>query len=1693
MGSIKPGSVLPSARFQITAEEPTAALFTPQTLRFMMGYGIEGVSKERTAGDVPKDLFFLDPEGLTLGIRFEDGQSIGGPFLGNQLDRNERVIMVDPEGWMVTNEPAYYDLYPGDGNMYRFDASTNSDKYLRFVLYRNIQGREETSGGGGVEVIRDENNVLRQVVVPTRFADIVVSNEWEYSILFYPLADVQDKGTNGYYTVRTNATPVVRWVIESPPPSSVDKLRVSEIVGSSTNISDYAYVGAGEWTLTKGGGLQLKTRDLVWDSGLQNMWSTFTSRGQDGAIVYKATDKYATFPWGMSRVEGVEDPDGLCLTTTFTYHDDAGVTGKYGKVKTAKKPDGSWMTFDYNASGKKTLKVVPWKDSPPDSPEDAAYATYYDYAPVDPRDVGVLNDNRARTITEKALGIVVAKTFLAYITNSSGEFMEVEEKCVNPTAAYGDPTSLRTVKTYYSAAAGNQLVGRLKSEQYPDGRLDTSAYDYGNYLWDANPAACRFQPDPNGSSFRTTVTHGTTNSPNGIVNKTTRETSIADPANNDVLTETYVYTGGTNYERLEWEVREFDFFGHATKTVRSNGEMEDASWGSGCCGRDNETDASGIVKVFGHDALKRLTSETKRGTNSPMDDLITSYTYDGADRQLTRTISGGGLSLMTSNEYDAVGRLLKTTDPATLITGHAYTNGGRTEMVTRPGGATEITEKYLDGQIKSLTGTTVIQQFYDYGVNPDGSRWTKVYTGATNSPMWEKTTANILGRTIRVEKPGFSGVETNTFFYDLKGRLVKQTQSGIADTLFDYDELSNPARTGLDVNRNGTLDLASMDRIVDAESRYALIGSNWWQETEQKVYAQDNNATPKTVSVQRKAIGSGCSCRADQVVSIDVYSNQTITTTAIDRDLKRVTRTTTYPNSTNAAVEVMVNGLLQSQTSKTGIKSTFAYDALERPIGVVDPRTGMNVTHYNDKGQIDYTEDAASNRTTYAYDPLTGQKVSQTDAMANSVFYAYDLRGQLVGAWGATYPVLYDYDDHGRMTALYTLRDNTIATNTSYLGFRVQSSGFDKTCWFYDEATGLLTNKSYADSSAVSYSYGTAGQLTRRTWARGLTADYSYDAVGSLTNINYSDSTPDVTFSYDRLGRQKLAHSVGVYTNSFAYDSHFQLTNETQVSVFGTPVRTNTLARSYDAFGRPTGISLDKPSYSVRYSYDTAGRFNSVSSSVLSVSSVVKYSYLSNADLIAGWSNNAGLSVSRAYESHRDLLATVFNRWNGSLVSSFAYTNDALGRRTRRIDSGSRTNDFGYNIRSELASAAMGTNQYGYTYDPIGNREWARMNANTNRYTANELNQYLSVTSATSMVNLSYDPDGNLTNYNGWTFAWDAENRLIAAKSATQKVENTYDYMSRRIEKKVYSWATDHWSLVTDHSFLYDGWNLIRETQVSGFSTQVSDFVWGLDLSGTLQGAGGIGGLLASINHQPYTINHFLHDANGNVTDLVNTNGALAAHYEYDPYGNTLVASGSAAAANPYQFSSKYLDPETGMYYYGYRFYCPNLGRWLNRDPIGERGGLNLYAFVFNSPVHVIDFLGLAPGDIGVPRPGSGGRGQNCMGHALCDSGKWEQGAPRTKDNPWPEEKYLKGKGCREIKCDESCDSSKKEQKVKLYEWKNEDQFHIVRENGSGKWSGKTGLGPIYDFPDPDKHTSEAYKIKPQDWRDTCWCCPCKK
>jgi RHS repeat-associated protein len=285
----------------------------------------------------------------------------------------------------------------------------------------------------------------------------------------------------------------------------------------------------------------------------------------------------------------------------------------------------------------------------------------------------------------------------------------------------------------------------------------------------------------------------------------------------------------------------------------------------------------------------------------------------------------------------------------------------------------------------------------------------------------------------------------------------------------------------------------------------------------------------------------------------------------------------------------------------------------------------------------------------------------------------------------------------------------------------------------------------------------------------------------------------------------------------------------------------------------------------------------------------------------------------------------------------------------------------------------------------------------TTTYTAVAQDSFGRTASNTVTVNLSptvafqYDANGNLTNDGLRNFAYDDENQLIQVLVSNQWMsEFQYDAKMRRRIRQEYTWTGSSWNKTNEVRYVYDGNLVIQERDVNNLPT--TTYTRGNDLSGSLEGAGGIGGLLArtapAYADAPMAGHSYYHsDANGNVTMLVNGSEAMMAKYLYDAFGNILSKSGPLSDANVYCFSSKELHANSGLIYYLYRYYDPNLQKWPNRDPISDQGFMVVrrhrpigelaqvlfavlgddphmggYNYLNNSPMGRYEYLGLCGG-----------------------------------------------------------------------------------------------------------------------------------
>ena len=400
------------------------------------------------------------------------------------------------------------------------------------------------------------------------------------------------------------------------------------------------------------------------------------------------------------------------------------------------------------------------------------------------------------------------------------------------------------------------------------------------------------------------------------------------------------------------------------------------------------------------------------------------------------------------------------------------------------------------------------------------------------------------------------------------------------------------------------------------------------------------------------------------------------------------------------------------------------------------------------------------------------------------------------------------------------------------------------------------------------------------------------------------------------------------------------------------------IGNSYDALARLTTTKLTNSSGTVlnqhQYEYDNANRRTK---QTRTGGDYVDYTYDEIGQLKSAFGKESGGTTNRVHEQLAyvyDAAGNLNYRTNNALVQTFNV--DSLNELTTATRSGNMTVAGATTIAA--TSVKVNANSGG-DVDAIryADRTFARtdvslLNGNNSfvataqdslsRYATNSVTA--SLPSTNTFVN---DSNGNLLSDGNRHFTYDDENQLVTVVvTNSTKSEFTYDGRMRRRVRKESLWANGAWRQNLEVRYIYDGNLVLQErhydSQLSTPFPQLTvSYTHGLDLSGTMQGAGGIGGLLARTESVPNSAasSAFYHaDGNGNVTAMMDMNQKLVAQYLYDPYGNMLAMSGPLAEANAYRFSSMEWHQSSGLTLYTYRSYSPELQRWLNKDPIADRG-----------------------------------------------------------------------------------------------------------------------------------------------------------
>jgi RHS repeat-associated protein len=601
-------------------------------------------------------------------------------------------------------------------------------------------------------------------------------------------------------------------------------------------------------------------------------------------------------------------------------------------------------------------------------------------------------------------------------------------------------------------------------------------------------------------------------------------------------------------------------------------------------------------------------------------------------------------------------------------------------------------------------------------------------------------------------------------------------------------------------------------------------------------------------------------------------------------------------------------------------KYTFAYDAVSRIAAATDPAGST----------LNYTYDAADRplMTTYP-DGTTSQRAytrldltSSTDRMQQTSHYQYDADRELISSTDPLGNITrLGYNLAGRLNAIKDANNHTTSLVL--------------------DAESRLTVKEFANGTSAGIAYeGAISRIATVTDALAQTTDYTYNTDNTVATVSYTarQATPSVSFTYDPIYPRRASMTDGLGTTAYRY---YPVTSPpvlgaNQLQSISSPIAgtsdTDIIVYSYDALARVVGYTINGAAQSI--GFDALGRVTAAANPLDSFA----YGYTDGTVRITAVSSNAGPAAAMTYfgPTGDELLQQMNIAMNGGgpSLAQFGYTYNADDNvKSLAVSTpGAETTTYAYDAANRMQSALIGTGtpQYVYGYDHA---------SNLTSITPDGATQTFTYTSTNAITSGTYDANGSPTALSGKSYKWDGANRILRfADTATDTASSfTYDGLGRLVRV-----VDTHGAAKTaDHSYMWCGTMrcLAHDNTQRGSPVSTQYFTQGVIVGAT-----------------PY---YYVRDQLGSVTELVGRTGSVAAQYAYDPYGNQTTISG--ALDSDIGYAGYFYHAVSGLDFTLHRAYDPPHARWLNRDPIGEAGGMNLYAYVGGNPTSVRDPSGEDP------------------------------------------------------------------------------------------------------------------------------------
>ncbi len=946
-------------------------------------------------------------------------------------------------------------------------------------------------------------------------------------------------------------------------------------------------------------------------------------------------------------------------------------------------------------------------------------------------------------------------------------------------------------------------------------------------------------------------------------------------------------------------------------------------------------------------------------------------------------LSNGSFSASTGN-YSTLAKISDGTFIQTRKEGQVYyfANGKVTAISDRNGNTTVLA--YNSGNLSTVTDSSghVITFFYDAAnhltsvTNPSGNAYAFSVGSSLNSVAqpdsgtWSYT----------YDSNGFMLTKTDplgnntTYAYDDKHRVTTSIDSEGRIRSIDYpqgnDSVKSTSLTEKDGGvwtysyntQKGTLNSKTDPHggatyyVYDANgNRISTTGPDGMTTT--ATYDSAGNMLTSTDALGQttgysynafgQAIGITDAQGGTTSYAYDTNGNMTSLTDSVGATTRyvydakgNITKTTDSAGQTTSFT-YDAKGNLTTVTDATGATTSYAYDAAGNIVRIIDPKGAVTKLAYNVRNQLIKTIDPNGNATTSSYD-LSGNKLSDTDANGNTTKYEYNARNQLLKTIDALNNVTaYAYGGSACPSCVGNADKLTSVTDANT----------NKSIYSYDQL-GRLIKESDPLGNVTSYAYDAKGNLITKTDAKDNIINYSYDGNGRLLKKAYPDNTEE-NYTYDAKDNILTINSKNISYN-FSYDAAGRMQSSTDSNG-------KVLQYSYDSTGRISKIIYPEGSV-VSYAYDTAGRLAKITNGGGRTYSYT-YDKLGRRTKI---SYPSGATASYGYDATGRLTSLDHKQSNGKIIASFAYNLDNVGNRLTKTELSEKT-VYGYDVIYRLLKAQPNRHDdpvETYSYDPVGNRlNGSKAHTSYTYGTGNELLKR-------NHTEYSYDKNGSLAKkavhqgndhdrddrHNGkeWTYTYDFENRLIKAEKKQGHEATTitykYDPFGRRIEKRIKEGKNckDEDEIV--HTYVYDGQTIILEYETIGdgrkAKTETTKYVHGL----------GIDEPLAMMRDNEVYYYHA--DGLGSVVALTDKKQNVVEAYDYDSFGN--LKQSDKETRQPFTYTGREWDKESGLYYYRARYYDPMEGRFVSKDPIGFNGGdVNLYGYVQNNPINFVDPTGL--------------------------------------------------------------------------------------------------------------------------------------